>query len=71
MFALLGFARIHLPALIYARPHGLGAGDEAILGLTLSGADRRLAPATIYALMPEPVGFGERLGFERREGGCC
>ena len=71
LFALLGFARIHLPALIYAGREGLRAGFEAILGLALSGADRRHAPAMIYALMSELVGFGELLGIGRREGDHC
>jgi hypothetical protein len=71
VFALLGFARIHLPALIYAGRQGLRAGFEAILGLALSGADRRHAPAIIYAMVSELVGFGELLGIGRREGDCC
>jgi hypothetical protein len=71
LFALLGFARIHLPALIYAGRQGLRAGVEAILRLTLSAADRCHAPAMIYALMSELVGFGELLGIGRREGDCC
>ena len=69
VFALLGFARIHLPALIYAGRQGLRAGVEAILGLTLSAADRRHAPAIIYAMVSELVGFGEPLGFGRAVNG--
>ena len=67
----MGFAWIHLPALVYAGREGLRAGVEAILGLTLSAADRRHAPAIIYAMVSELVGFGELLGFGRREGDCC
>jgi hypothetical protein len=69
-FALLGFARILLPALIYAGRQRLRAGFEAILGLALSGADRRHAPAIIYAMVSELAGFGEPLGFGRRERDC-
>ena len=60
VFALLGFARIHLPALIYAGPQGLRASVEAILGLTPGSAGRRLDPAIVYALLSEPLGFGRR-----------
>ena len=67
----MGFAWIHLPALVYAGREGLRAGVEAILRLTLSAADRCHAPAMIYALMSELVGFGELLGIGRREGDCC
>jgi hypothetical protein len=55
VFAFWGFARIHLPVSIYARRQGLRAGFKAILGVIRSGADRRLAPAMIYALMSELV----------------
>lgn len=71
VFVLLGFARIDLPALIYAGREGLRAGVEAILGPTLGAADRRHAPAIIYAVVSELMGFGEPLGFGRREGDCC
>lgn len=54
---------MHLPALVYAGRQGLSAIDEAILGSTLGGADRRFAPATIYTSVSEQVGFGEPLGF--------
>jgi hypothetical protein len=47
VFAFWGFARIHLPARIYARRQELRAGFKAILGVIRSGADRRLAPAMI------------------------
>ena len=67
----MGFAWIHLPAPIYARRQRLRAGFEAILVVTRNGADRRLAPAMIYALMSELVGFGELLGVGRREGDRC
>jgi hypothetical protein len=71
VFALLGFARIHFPARIYAGRQGLRAVVEAILGVTLSGADGRLIPAIIYAMVSELVGCGELLGFGRGEGDCC
>ena len=67
----MGFAWIHLPALVYAGREGLRAGVEAILGLTLSAADRRNASAIIYAMVSDLVGFGELLGIGRREGDCC
>ena len=71
VFALLAFARIHLPALIYAGRQGLRAGVEAIPGSTLCGTDRRHAPAMIDALLSELAGFGELLGFGRSEGDSC
>jgi hypothetical protein len=55
---LLGFARIHLPALIYAGPQVLRASVEAILGITPGSAGRRLDPAIVYALLSEPLSFG-------------
>jgi len=71
LFALLGSARIPLPALIYAGRQGLRAGVEAIPGSTLCGTDRRHAPAMIDALLSELAGFGELLGFGRSEGDSC
>jgi len=66
MFALVGLARVHLPAIFYAAVQRPGARVKAISGRTLGGAGRRLGPAIVYALLSEPLGFG-RLARDRRE----
>jgi hypothetical protein len=66
MFALVGLARVRLPAIVYAAVQRPRARVETISGRTLGGAGRRLDPAIIYALLSEPLVFGRR-GSDRRE----
>jgi hypothetical protein len=66
MFALVGLARVQLPAIFYAAVQRPRARFNAISSLTLGRAGRHRDPAIVYALLPEPFVFG-RLGRDRRE----